>query len=119
MGSTTERDYKRPGTGEDGQGTAEEWGQRGTASRTEPYQGKGSVREKGWAAAAERYRQKDRDRDKVTMQDKEKRGRKKEGQIKMWAGKETERDKKYNRERGDRLSSSYSINIEHLFFKRT
>lgn len=50
--------------GEGGQGAAEEWRKRGMASRSEAYQEKGTVREKGWVTAANGYRPKDSERDK-------------------------------------------------------
>lgn len=50
--------------GEDGQGPAQGWRKRGTASRKEAYQEKGTMREEDWAAGADRYRLKDSEKDK-------------------------------------------------------
>lgn len=44
--------------------TAEEWRKRGMGSRIEGYKEKGTVREKDWAADADRYRQKDSEMNK-------------------------------------------------------
>lgn len=64
------------------------------ASRSEAYQEKGTVREKGWVTAANGYRPKDSERDKEIQSHpgQRKKEMKKGGEIKRQAGRE--RDKK-------------------------